>query len=408
MQSIMSLEHAERVLARYERPIATEAYNLDTMRHLVEALGNPQNDIAVIHIAGTSGKTSTAYYCAALLKEAGYNVGLSVSPHIDSITERTQINLQGLDERSYCNYLGEFIELVEKTGLEPSYFELLVAFSYWVFARKECVDVAVMEVGLGGLLDATNIVNRADKICVITDIGYDHMAVLGSTIEEIAAQKAGIIQKENQVFMHQQETAVMQVIHGVADRNHANVSVVDDATYAELPLFQQRNFSLARAAVDAFCRRDDRTLTKENEQLARQVTVPARMEAVTIQGKTVIFDGSHNDQKIGALVDSLREKYPGQAMTFVVAFGNQRRQNAVEGLRLLHVLSDSVVVTQFENRQDSRQHSLSAEDLADIASDAGFATVIQKAEPKGALEYALTTASMVVVTGSFYLLRYLR
>lgn len=408
MQSIMSLEHAERVLARYERPIVTEAYSLDTMRHLVEVLGNPQNDIPVIHIAGTSGKTSTAYYCAALLKEAGYKVGLSVSPHIDSITERTQINLQGLDERSYSDYLGEFIELVEKTGLEPSYFELLVAFSYWVFARKERVDVAVMEVGLGGLLDATNVVTRTDKICVITDIGYDHMAVLGSTIEEIAAQKAGIIQKENQVFMHQQETAVMQMIHGVAARRHANVSVVEDATYAELPLFQQRNFSLARAVVDAFCRRDDRPLTKENEHRARQVTVPARMEAVTIQGKTVIFDGSHNDQKISALVESLREKYPGRAMTFVVAFGNQRRQNAVEGLHLLHALSDHVVVTQFESHQDSRQQSLDVDDLADIANDAGFTSVIQKQKPKEALEHALTTSSIVVVTGSFYLLRYVR
>lgn len=409
MPTITTIEDAEIVLARYERPISTDAYTLETMRKLVEALGNPQNEISVIHVAGTSGKTSTAYYCASLLKEAGYKVGLSVSPHIDSITERTQINLHGLEEPAYCQYLSEFIDLVDQTGLAPSYFELLVAFSYWVFARKEKVDLAVMEVGLGGLLDATNVVSRSDKVCVITDIGYDHMNVLGNTINEIAHQKAGIIQHKNHVFMHEQPDKVVKVIQQATDNQQAVLHVVDVTTYPRLPLFQQRNFSLSLAAVEYFARQSGRKIDETAIDAAMDIIVPARMEAVTVDGKIVILDGSHNDQKITALVEALRHRYPDKTMTLVTAFGSHRRQNAVEGLRLLRSLSDDIIVTQFEGHQDSRQESLSPGELAAIARDAGFSSVTEQEDPKEALRRALERpSSMVVVTGSFYLLQYVR
>lgn len=409
MLPITSLTEAEAVLAEYETPTSAVAYSLDTVLQLAEVLGNPQNELSIIHVAGTSGKTSTSYYCASLLKEAGLKVGLSVSPHIDSVMERTQVNLENLDEATYCAYLTEFIGLVKQTGFSPTYFELLVVFSYWVFARKERVDVAVIEVGLGGLLDGTNIISSSDKVCVIADIGLDHMAVLGDTISEIAAQKSGIIQDSNQVFIHKQSSEVMEVVRRRVQEKRADLTVVDIATYPTLPLFQQRNFSLALEVVRAFLQQRKMTLDEEQIKRAMSLTVPARMEAREINGKTVIFDGSHNEQKIAALTESLRDKYPNHSMTFVVAFGANRLDDAGAGLKLVRELSDDIIVTQFESHQDSRQQSLSAGKLADIAREAGFTSVSEQPDPKEALKIALDrSASMVVVTGSFYLLRYVR
>ena len=163
------------------------AYTLDVMKALMEHLGNPQNQLRVLHVAGTSGKTSTAYYCAALLKEAGKKVGLSVSPHVDTVNERLQINGQPMPEAEFCKVLSEFLDVVAESGIKPSYFELLVAMTYWEFARQK-VDYAVIEVGLGGLRDGTNVIERADKVCLITDIGLDHTEILGHTLTKITGE----------------------------------------------------------------------------------------------------------------------------------------------------------------------------------------------------------------------------
>jgi dihydrofolate synthase/folylpolyglutamate synthase len=172
MLRIETFSEASKLLAKFIPPDRPTSYTLDRMEQLMDYLGNPQNRLSVIHIAGTSGKTSTSYYIAALLHATGKTVGLSVSPHIDTIAERAQIDLRPLEESDYCEQLGIFLELIEKSGIQPSYFEVLVAFMYWLFDRRG-VDYAVVEVGLGGLLDGTNVVDRSDKVCVITDIGFD-------------------------------------------------------------------------------------------------------------------------------------------------------------------------------------------------------------------------------------------
>lgn len=409
MPKIRSFTDVEKLLKKYETPMSNTTYSLDTIRQLADFFDNPQNDIPIIHVAGTSGKSSTSYYCAALLKKASLKVGLSVSPHIDSVAERTQINLLNLEEEKYCSYFEEFIDLLEETSLKPTYFELLVVFSYWVFARKEKVDVAVIEVGLGGLLDGTNIVTREDKICVITDIGYDHMNILGKTLNEITAQKAGIVKNGNRVYMHRQSDLVMSVVEEHVNSEKGVLNVVNQSTYKGLPLFQQRNLSLAIEVAKAFCANLDKNITDKEIEFAKNYFIPARMEEAAIDNKTVIFDGSHNDHKVSALVDALRVKYPNSSMVFLVAFGAHRKQNAIDSLEIIHEVSDKIIATEFASHQDSRQQSLSAIEIEKIAKSAGFGEVKKFKSPKDGFDYALKCKTdIAVVTGSFYLLKHVR
>ena len=193
--TIRNLSEANAALLPYvsQTPRMTgDDLKLERVMKLMDVLGNPQDKLPVIHIAGTSGKTSTGYYMAALLKAGGKKAGLTISPHIDSVNERVQIGGSPLPEAEFCSELGNFLEIIRGAGQSPSYFELLYAFALWVFVRRG-VDYAVVETGLGGLLDATNVTGRADKVCIITDIGFDHEYVLGSGLAQIAAQKIGIV-----------------------------------------------------------------------------------------------------------------------------------------------------------------------------------------------------------------------
>ena len=191
----------------------------------MDYLGNPQNQLKVIHVAGTSGKTSTSYYAAALLAATGKKVGLTVSPHIAEINERVQINLLPMPEAEFCKELSEFLALIETSQINPSWFEFLIAFDYWEFA-KQAADYAVVEVGLGGLLDGTNVIDRADKVCIITDIGLDHVRVLGHSLPEIAAQKAGIIQPRNVVFSYSQAANITDIIKNQAEQMQAELHLI--------------------------------------------------------------------------------------------------------------------------------------------------------------------------------------
>ncbi len=173
--------------------IGAAAYKKDLHNtiELCEALGNPQNHFRTIHIAGTNGKGSTSHMLAAILQEAGYKTGLYTSPHIKAFGERIRINGQMIDETFVIDFVARTKELTSK--VEPSFFELTVAMAFEYFAT-EAVDIAVIETGLGGRLDSTNIISPI--LSIITNIGYDHMNILGNTLPEIAWQKAGIIKKD--------------------------------------------------------------------------------------------------------------------------------------------------------------------------------------------------------------------
>lgn len=383
-------------------------YTLDAMRVLMQFLDNPQDKIRVVHVAGTSGKTSTAYYAAALLKASGKTVGLSVSPHVDTMNERLQINGAPLPEAEFCAALGEFLDIIADAPVQPSYFELMVALAYWEFARQD-LDYVVMEVGLGGLLDGTNVVTRADKVCVITDIGLDHTEILGDTIDKIAAQKAGIIHEGNDVYMYTQGPSVMGVVRGVAAKQGARLyelPKIAAVVRPGLPLFQQRNLGLAVAAVGGALRHE---LPKTVIDAAASLQVPARLERFTVGDKVVIIDGSHNQQKIQTLLESVAQLYPNQSIAALCAFvqGNSERWQG--GLSELLPAANYILFTTFHGEQDVPKSSIPTVALAAFCREQHYANFGIEDDPAAALQALLARPEPVLlVTGSFYLLNHVR
>jgi dihydrofolate synthase/folylpolyglutamate synthase len=374
----------------------------------MDRLGNPQNKLKVIHIAGTSGKTSTAYYVAALIKGTGKKVGLTISPHIVSINERTQINVIPLPETEYCRELGVFLDIIERTKLKPSYFELLVAFAYWQFERQ-AVDYAVVEVGLGGLLDGTNVVSREDKVCMITDIGYDHMNRLGSTLKSIANQKAGIIQKNNEVFFHKQSSEIINSIIEVCKAENATAHEIKDYKVPNkldfLPLFQQRNFNLALEVYGFLVRRDGLPGLIDNQiLLAAHTNIPGRMEIFRRGNKTIILDGAHNSQKLHALVSSIQAKYPNVKASILFSLSSNQKGT----IEAIEPIAKHLIFTSIKTYQDEKKRSPRRILITDQLTSAHISYEIDP-NPELALEKLLNRPEeLLVITGSFYLLNTIR
>lgn len=390
-----------------------QAYRLDRIEQLMVALGNPQHRYKVVHIAGTSGKTSTSYYVASLLRQTGKKIGLTISPHVDQINERVQINVVPLEEMQYCKYFGVFLDLVTASGVKPTYFELLVAFAYWVFA-EENVAYAVVEVGLGGLLDGTNVITRADKVCVITDIGLDHTHILGRTTAEITAQKAGIIKPHNPVFMYKQEESIMEVVREVCEQQHAELHEVMPLAAKQLPhnlpLFQRRNWYLAWSVYEYLAGRDSLPRLDENRlHTSTAVLVPARMEVIEWQGKTIVMDGAHNEQKMHALMKSLKAKFPHATFACMFSLAHHKTEQLKATLAVIGSLTNHVIITAFETDQDDRHRSLSIVKVAEAYHTMGYDNWETIANPEDAVAALIKRSEEVlVITGSLYLLNYVR
>ena len=414
MTQIHNFSEAHKALSKYiSRYTKPGSYLLGHMQKLMESLGNPQNTFKVVHVAGTSGKTSTCYYVASLLQAAGQKVGLTVSPHVDEVNERVQIDLVSMPEQKFCRKLSEFLDIVDKTGIKVTYFELLIAFAYWHFAAEK-VDYAVIEVGLGGLLDATNVITNNNKLCVITDIGLDHINVLGDTLAKIAAQKAGIIQKQNQVFMYCQSGEVMHPISERCGQMQAELyalsSTFEDNLTDNLPPFQRRNWHLAKEVFDFVSRRDRlEKISSKQLAVASQAQIPARLEVVDYQGKTLIIDGSHNEQKMAAAVEGVQKLFAGQSVTALVSFVQSKHERVDGALKQLRKLTDSIIVTSFSGEQDTPKHSVDPKIIASTANKLGFTNISIVYDPADAFAKLVEQSEeILLVTGSFYLLNHIR
>lgn len=413
-QTIKSFEQAHQRLLAFvpETREFRGKYTLDTMQALMAALDNPQNSYKVIHVAGTSGKTSTSYYVASMLSKTNRRVGLTISPHVSEINERVQINMVPLPEDQYCAELSEFLQIVRDIHMKPTYFELLVAFAFWEFARQK-VDYAVVEVGLGGLLDGTNVITRDDKICIITDIGLDHVEVLGDTIEQIAKQKSGIIHPHNIVFCSEQDKNVLKVLRTSAQKQGANLTIVDapHTTFPDtMPFFQQRNWWLARRAVDYVVTRD--ALVPINATLLEEsmhTSIPARMEFFKVQGKTIIIDGAHNSQKMSTLIMSIQKRYPNQKIAVLLALVSGKNLKVKEILETLQPVLGRAIITRFETIQDMRKIALEPSEIIAAMSQTARGKTRVIADAPAAFEVLLESPEdVLLVTGSFYLLNHIR
>ena len=412
---ITNLAHAQEALSIYyarSRQQLGDDSALNRMEPLLRAVGNPHERLRVMHVAGTSGKTSTCYYIASLLHASHKKVGLTVSPYIDSILERVQIDGRPITERDFCERLSSFLDLISAVSPQPGYFEVLVAFALWHFDSAQ-VDYVVLETGIGGLFDSTNVIMRADKVCVITDIGMDHMKVLGDSIPAIAAQKAGIIQQHNDVFMYEQGPDVMGAMHTRIDALRARLHLVlqgEVVRESHLPLFQQRNWQLARSVCEFVAERDGFSVASSID--ANDIIVPGRMEIKRSKnGQTVVFDGAHNAQKMQAFVSSFQARFPGEVADILVAFKDDKEY--VKALEYLRPITRHLYVTSTLDTRNStaRAYPVTSANTSEVykaAVSLGFDAEIVE-EPHRAIEQLLRDSEGIkVVTGSFYLLGIVR
>ncbi|ACB75635.1 bifunctional folylpolyglutamate synthase/dihydrofolate synthase [Opitutus terrae] len=292
------------------------ALGLERMRRFVALLGDPHLAVPCIHVAGTNGKGSVAAMLEAILRSAGWRTGLYTSPHLVRLGERVQVNRRSLAEHEIAGYVEELRRVAEgmeaEQGAErrPSYFEFMTALAFLHFQRSGC-DVAVIEVGLGGRLDATNVVEP--EVSVITSIGLDHVEQLGPTLLAIAGEKAGIIKRGRPVVIGRLSAEAEQVIRSVAAEQHAPlVSVRADFGEAiehyprtNLPGHYQRwnaaTATLAACALPARWRIDGGVI----ERALQQVDWPGRWQRFAVDRRTVILDTSHNPEGMEVLDSSL-------------------------------------------------------------------------------------------------------
>jgi dihydrofolate synthase/folylpolyglutamate synthase len=359
---------------------------LDRIAALVDLLGSPQRAYPVIHIAGTNGKTSTARLTEALLKERNLRVGRFTSPHLVSMRERITVDGEPLSEERFAEVYEEiapYVELADTQGRRIQFFELLTAMAFAAFADTP-IDVAVVEAGMGGSWDATNVADGT--VAVITPISLDHTDRLGPDIPSIASEKAGIIKAGSTAVLAQQQLPAAEVLmrraaeegavvaregleFGVLSREVAlggqlltlrGLKGVYDEVF--LPLYgahQASNAVCALAAVEALTGGDDPLDVELVRQAFAQVTSPGRMEVVR-RNPTVVVDAAHNPGGLEATLESLQEAF---GFAKVIAVMGVMADKDVDGLlELLEPMVDEIVVTR-----NSSPRSLSPDELAALA-----------------------------------------
>lgn len=416
LRDLTAAEAALQVYFGVSEKTMGQNITLGRMERLMAHLGNPERSLRIIHVAGTSGKTSTTYYIAILLQLAGLKVGHTVSPHVDSITERIQLGGKPLSDKQFCSYLGEFLDIVQEAPEQPTWFELLVAFAYWVFA-KEQVDYAIIETGLGGLEDASNVAARSDKLCVITDIGFDHMNILGSTLAAIAYQKVGIVHDGNDLLMYDQAPEIMRVIrYWVSQQEDAELFTFEQDRLEQaykgsfvpaLPEYQRRNWLLAFAAYLFIARRDELPIiTATKMQKSQSITIPGRMDMRQVGNVTIVMDGAHNGQKMQAFTKSFKQQYPGRKVPVLLAL---KQGKEVEDIApLLNEIASQVIVTTFTKMQDLPLVSINPEDIAAVLRQHGLQCRAIADQHDAYLQFLEDVQDVGVITGSFFLISQLR
>ena len=278
---------------------------LDQMNRLSAELGNPDRSLKCIHIAGTNGKGSTAHMLASVLQTAGYTVGLYTSPHLKDFRERIKINGQPIDKEIVVDFINQHLEVLESGNY--SFFEATVGIAFSSFSKAQ-VDVAIIEVGLGGRLDATNIITPI--LSIITHISKDHQKFLGNTIEAIATEKAGIIKKNVPVVLAQNKESVKKVILDKAKSLSSPVFYANQSETYTTDLagdYQRENLATAYMALQVLTEFDvNENQIREGLQAVAKNTILHGRWQILQESPTVIADVAHNEAGIAAVMNQLK------------------------------------------------------------------------------------------------------
>ncbi len=384
---------------------------------LLEKLGNPQNELRFVHVAGTNGKGSICAMLASVLKCAGYKTGLFTSPYLSRFTERMKINGVEIEEAQVAAIVEEIKPLADSMEDHPTEFEMMTAAALLWFSREKC-DIVVLEVGLGGRLDATNVISRPE-CAVIANIGLDHTAILGSSLEQIAFEKAGIIKENSSVVLYQQFGEVMELMRDVCAERNAELIVPDfddilpefdslegqvfsyrgDA-YA-IPLLgshQLNNAVCAIEAVNVLRKAGFRIDQSALEAGLYAVAWSARFELVH-DAPPFVVDGGHNPQCAFALAEGIRKYFPAQKRVLLIGMLKDKDYWTVADI-LAPLFDEFVTVTPDIYR------ALPAKELAEVLEKYGRPVTVCESIPEAvqyAIDAARETEGMVCAAGSLYI-----
>jgi dihydrofolate synthase/folylpolyglutamate synthase len=424
-KTYLELEQELHRLIGKEKFSAPINLRLERITHLLELLGNPHRDFPAIHVGGTSGKGSTATMISHILAAADYKTGLHLSPHLQILNERHQINNQVAPTSQLARLFREMAPAIEKVAAEnpfgkPSYFEAQFALAMLLF-HTEKVDVAVVEVGLGGARDATNVLPA--QVAVLTSVGLDHTAILGDTIEAIARDKSGIIKPGQTVICGFLPESTREIVREKCEKESARLLQLNEnflgsfdeqseTCFLETPAgklkdvklnlsgkFQATNAACALAAVQALPHFSiSEAAIRQGLQSAR---LPGRLEVIQ-KNPTVVLDGAHNPDKMKFAADEVTRKYKSPRRITVVAFKSDKDVAAT----LPHVLvgTDLLIISVFKPK--GLWEPLPPEQIAEIARSQQPGLPIKICpEPAAAVQQALATANpddLVWFTGSLY------
>ncbi len=397
----MNFRQAEEYLLSLE--LFGMRFGLDRMHRLMTVLGLPQRRFASVHVVGSNGKSSTVRFCAAILERHGLRSGSYTSPHLRSFRERIEVGEEPVPEADFAAAVtcaAQAAELVNRTA-EPedhvTQFEALTAAAYHELARRG-VEVAVIEAGLGGRFDATNVI--PSKVQVLTSVSLEHTRWLGPTLTDLAREKLAVVGDHGTLVVGEVPPDVLAIAQETAAARHAALVA---AQPFPLPLraaggFQHTNFGLAAAAAEAFLGRplEDRAL----KEAAATTVVPGRLEPVGDR-PLVLFDGAHNPSGAHALADSLPDVL-GERRPRVGVIGVLEDKDAAGMLETLLPQFDRIVFTRPANPR-----SLSPATLATLAEKLGGPPAETVAGARAAVERARELAGSdgaVVATGSIYLI----
>lgn len=413
------MNYEEALAFVHGRPRLRKVPTLKRMRQFLTELGNPQTKIQAVHVAGTNGKGSTIAFLTSLLGQEGRQVGTFTSPFITRFNERIAVNGQPISDEAVANLVTQVRPVVEKMDQTelggPLEFEIVTAMMFLYFAQHP-VDVVLVEVGIGGLYDSTNFFTPL--VSVITNVGWDHMALLGNTLPEIAQQKAGIIKPHVPVVTGVQVPEALTVIKRVANEQHAPLMVLDDdfkltgdpADFESndchvsniksglLGVYQLKNLAVAiQAAVVLSRQRGWKLSADQIRRASLQARWPGRMEIMQ-QAPLVVLDGAHNLPGVQALKQSLQTYWQDRPIHILAAILDDKLfQPMID--ELLTIPNAQLTLTNFQNplhRQVVQPAELVANEARQINYEANWRTalrqLIKQANPR----------DVVIITGSLY------
>ncbi len=387
---------------------------LERIGALLTLLGEPHKKLKYVHVAGTNGKGSVSAYMASILEDAGYKVGKYISPNLIKVNERISVNGRDIEDERLNEILDKISALTKEveraTGIAPTQFEIWTAAAFVYFSEQAC-DYVVLEVGLGGEFDATNII-EANEIAIITRLGIDHTQYLGDSIEKIAEAKAGIIKAKSatgKVVTVPQDVKALAVLKSRAEAMGCELMVAEpepQGTVGCLETFSLCGIDNIKCGIAGYHQIENASLAVMAAKVlgidekyilsgVARAKNPARFELIR-EEPTVIFDGGHNENGIEALTASLDRYYHDVPKT--VIFACMRDKEIAKSLEKLNTGATEFVFTTVKDNP----RASGAEELAKRAAELGFSGKSFE-DIKEAYEYALSLGKLTVICGSLYL-----